>query len=127
LLDNWSDNSNAAQRIAVLEACLAVLGRERIGLVPGDRESVGHSWLKYLKDNGLNVVMRLPRHHLLTDAQSPRQAIADLGLAVGQVRRFIQWQVDGVWGKSGSKHWPGASSFSFLAPPPDLGQLYARR
>ncbi|WP_216726589.1 hypothetical protein [Hymenobacter siberiensis] len=46
LLDNRSGNSNAAQRIALLEGCLALLGRARIGLVVGDREFVGHVWLK---------------------------------------------------------------------------------
>ena len=96
LLDNRSGNSNAAQRIAVLEKCVTLLGRERIGLVLGDREFVGHNWLKWLKDNGLNFVMRLPKHHLLTDAHGHRRAITDLGLAEGEHRRFAQRQVDGV-------------------------------
>ena len=46
LLDNRSGNSNAAQRIAVLQVCLDLLGHERIGLVLGDREFGGHVWLK---------------------------------------------------------------------------------
>ncbi|AWM32997.1 hypothetical protein [Hymenobacter nivis] len=46
LPDNRSGNSSAAQRIAVLEVCLAVLGRERIGVVLGNREFVGHFWFK---------------------------------------------------------------------------------
>ena len=46
LRGNRSGNSNAAQRMAVLEACVARLGRERIGLALGDREFVGHVWLK---------------------------------------------------------------------------------
>lgn len=66
LLDNRSGNSSAADRIALLQVCLQLLGRSRIGLVVGDREFVGHTWLKWLKDNGLHFVMRLPRHHLLT-------------------------------------------------------------
>ena len=64
LLDNRSGNSNAAQRIAVLQVCLDLLGRERIGLVLGDREFVGHSWPKWLQDNKLNFVRRLPRQKL---------------------------------------------------------------
>jgi len=67
LLDNRSGNANAAQRIAVLEVCVAVLGRERIGLALGNREFVGYIWFKSLKDNGLNFVMHLPKHHLLTE------------------------------------------------------------
>ena len=129
LLDNRSGNSNAAQRIALLDVCLTLLGRARIGLVVGDREFVGHVWLKWLKDNGLNFVMRLPKHHLLTDAQGHRQAITDWGLAQGQVRRLAQRQVDGVWGQVWVKALAGGE-FLFLFGTPglqQLGQLYAKR
>ncbi len=44
--------------------------------------------------------MRLPRHHRLTHPSGRRQAIMDLGLAVGQTRRFVHCQVDGVWGQA---------------------------
>lgn len=122
-------NSNAAQRIALLEKCLTLLGHARIGLVVGDREFVGHRWLKWLKDNGVNFVMRLPKHQLLTDEQGRRQAIADWGLAVGQVRRLAQRQVDGVWGHVWVKALAG-SEFLFLFGTPGLqqmGQLYTKR
>ena len=129
LLDNRSGNSNAAQRIAVLEVCVAVLGRARIGLVLGDREFVGHLWLKWLKDQGLNFVMRLPKHHLLTAESGERRAIADLGLVVGQGRRFARVQVDGVWGQAGVKALADGE-FLFLfgtSGLTSLGQFYAKR
>ena len=129
LRDNCSGNSTAAQRSAVREVCRAVLGRERRAAVLGDREFAGHAWLKWLQDSGLNFVMRLPRHHLLPDAHDQRQAIADLGLAVGQVRRFTQRQVDGVWGQGWVKALAGGDFLVLFgtAGLPDLGQLYARR
>ena len=129
LLDNRSGNSHAADRIALLQVCVQLLGKDRIGLVLGDREFVGHQWLKWLKDNGLNFVMRLPRHHLLTFATGRQQAIADLGLEVGQTRRFAHCQVDGVWGQV----WVKAlmdNDFLFLFASAGLGwldQLYAKR
>ena len=43
LLDNRSGNSNAADRLALLADCVALLGRERIELVVGDREFIGHT------------------------------------------------------------------------------------
>ncbi|MGI4870509.1 MAG: hypothetical protein ACRYFX_04945 [Janthinobacterium lividum] len=98
LLDNRSGNSNAADRIALLRLCMQVLGQHRLGLVVGDHEFLGHVWLKWLQDNGLNFVMRLPKHHLLTYADGRQQAIANLDLAEGQVRRVANCQVDGVWG-----------------------------
>ena len=96
--DNRSGHSNAAQRIAVRQVCLDLLGRERIGLVLGDREFVGHAWLKWLQDNKLNFIMRLPRHHHLTLPDGQVWAVADLGLAVGHVRRWPQAHGAGVWG-----------------------------
>jgi hypothetical protein len=46
LLDNRSGNSNAADRIAVRDTCVTLLGRARIEFVVGDREFIGHAWLK---------------------------------------------------------------------------------
>ena len=44
--------------------------------------------------------MRLPKYHLLTEQSGRRRAIADLGMAVGQVRCFAHVPVDGVWGQA---------------------------
>ena len=96
LLDNRSGNSNAAHRIAVHEECLAVLSRNQIELVLGGREFVGHTWFKWLQDHELNFVMRLPKHHHLTQTSGECRAVAALGLAPGQMRRFARVQVDGV-------------------------------
>jgi hypothetical protein len=129
LLDNRSGNSNASDRIALLQVCVQLLGKARIGLVLGDREFVGHQWFKWLKNNDLNFVMRLPRHHLLTFASGRQQAITDLGLLVGQTRRFAHCQVDGVWGQVWVKALAG-NDFLFLFASAGLGwpdQLYAKR
>ena len=65
----------------------------------------------------------------MTDAHDQRQAIADLKLAVGQVRCFAQRQVDGVWGLGSVKALVGGDILFLFgtAGLPDLGQLYARR
>lgn len=129
LLDNRSGNSNAADRIALLQVCVKLLGRARIGLVLGDREFVGQQWFKWLKDTGLNFVMRLPRHHLLTLPNGRQHAITALGLAQGQVRRFTHCQVDGVWGQVWVKALKD-NEFLFLFASAGLGwldQLYAKR
>ena len=46
LLDNKSGNSSAQDRIELLKLCVALVGKERIGLVIGDREFVAHKWVK---------------------------------------------------------------------------------
>lgn len=88
LLDNRSGNSSAADRIALLQACVQVLGRQRIGLVVGDREFVGHACLNWLRANNLPFVMRLPKHHQLTFASGRRRAVTALGLAPGAATAF---------------------------------------
>ena len=57
LLDNKSGNSNSQDRIDLLEKSFAILDIKQIGLVIGDREFVGHKWIKYLKNNQLNLVL----------------------------------------------------------------------
>ena len=68
MLDNRSGNANAADRIALRADCVALLGRERIELVVGDREFIGHTWLPWLQDHHLPFVVRVPKHHHLTHA-----------------------------------------------------------
>ncbi len=73
--------------------------------------------------------MRLPKHHLLTYPNGRRQAIADLGLGVGQVRRVAHCRVDGVWGQGWVKALAGGD-FLLLFATAGLGwpdQLYAKR
>lgn len=52
-LDNKSGNSIADDRIGLLSYCIELIGKQRLGLVVGDREFTGHKWIKYLKDNEL--------------------------------------------------------------------------
>ena len=96
LLNNRSGNSNAADRIALLADYVTLLGRERIELVVYDREFIGHTWLKWLQDHQLPLVMRVPKHHRRPHADGRRKAVADLGLAPGQVCRFARLQLDRV-------------------------------
>ena len=60
-----------ADRSAKCERCVALLGKDRIGPVDGDREFVGHAWFTWRKDNGRNVVVRLPKHHGLNHPAQP--------------------------------------------------------
>ena len=73
--------------------------------------------------------MRLPRHHHVTLPDGQVWAVADLGLAAGQVRRWPQVQVAGVWGMGWVKALADGD-FLFLfghVGLPYMDQLYARR
>lgn len=129
LLDNKSGNSNAKDRIDLLTLCLEVVGKERIGLVIGDREFVGHQWLRFLKDNDLNFIMRMPKHHLLTDLDGSQQSITDLLSTPDISIQLPDRMVDGVWGHVWLKAL-GKGDFLFLFGTVSLefmGELYRKR
>lgn len=128
-LDNKSGNSNSQDRIDLLQKCFAVLDIKRIGLVIGDREFVGHKWIKYLKDNHLNFVMRFPKHHLITLESGDVFSISDLELDIGESCHFETCQVDGCWGKVWVKRLD-EQEYLYLFGTVDvslLGQLYRKR
>lgn len=129
LLDNKSGNSNAADRIRLLDFCLRVLDRQRIGWVVGDREFVGHKWVSYLKENKVNFLMRVPKSHLLTDSRQQTWAVSALGLRPGQSRAWSACQVDGVWGQACVTALAGGE-YLFLFGTVQarlMGQLYRKR
>lgn len=129
LLDNKSGNSNAKDRIDLLAYCLKLIGKERIGLVVGDREFVGHKWFKYLKDNGLPFVMRLPKSHLITTLEGNQYSVSELNFNDDNPITFSQCQVDGIWGHAWIKDL-GKGEFLFLfgtAPLKFMGQFYRKR
>lgn len=129
LLDNKSGNSNADDRIALLEVCLALVGKERIGVIIGDREFVGHKWFKYMKDKQLNFVMRLPKHHLLTLPSGEQRAVSMLRYTPGRPVIIENCQVDGVWGSAWVKEL-GKGEYLFLfgsITAEFMGKIYRKR
>lgn len=64
LLDNKSGNSNAQNRINLMEKCVNLLGK-RISFVIGDREFIGIKWLKWLRENKIGYCMRVPKNHAI--------------------------------------------------------------
>lgn len=129
LLDNKSGNSNASNRISLLACCIDMLGKDRIGLVVGDREFVGHNWIKYLKDSNLKFVMRIPKSHLITTQDGLQRAISDYDLRLDRPVLLPSCQVDGVWGHAWlSLLKNGEYLFLFGTAPLELmGQFYRKR
>jgi hypothetical protein len=128
LLDNKSGNSHGDQRIDLLNKVIDMLGKERIELVVGDREFVGISWIKYLKDNNIPYCMRLPKSHLITLKNGDCYSIDEL-LASSSERYFQDCMVDGVWGNCSMKRLENGD-YLFLTgsfPAKALGRLYRNR
>jgi Transposase DDE domain len=129
LLDNKSGNSSSQDRIDLLEKCFAVLDKKRIGLVVGDREFVGQKWIKYLKDNSLNFVMRFPKSHSFTTNEEDTYLISDLNLAIGERFSEVNCRVDGCWGNVWIKRLD-ETEYLYLFGSVEvkhLGQLYRKR
>jgi hypothetical protein len=129
LLDNNSGNSSCQDRKEVVELCLQLIGKERIGLLIGDREFIGHQWFKYMKENGLNFVMRLPKHHLIHRLDGQIQTITQLNLSPDRPLLLTDCLVDGVVGQVWVKALPdGDYLFLFGTVKVEyMGQLYRKR
>lgn len=69
MLDNNSGNSNALDRIDLFKGLVKQVGMERIKVLIMDREFIGHKWLKWLKGQGIDFCVRVPKHHKITLAE----------------------------------------------------------
>ena len=99
LLDNKSGNSSSEDRVDLLEKVVALVGVERIGIVIADREFIGHTWLKYLKNKGIHFCIRVPRSHLIHRWDGREQTATELlqGQKIDQALYLKDCMVDGVW------------------------------
>jgi hypothetical protein len=127
LLDNKSGNSATPDRIQMLEKCIALVGKNRLGLLIADREFVGHKWLKYLKDQGIAFCVRLPKHHLIERQDGRIQAAEQL--ATTQGLSLSDCLVDGVWGNVYVKQLADGELLYLFGTMEGkyLGQVYRRR
>lgn len=128
LLDNKSGNSNGKDRINLLRKVIDVLGKERIRLIVGDREFVGLSWIKYLKENGIPYCMRVPKGHLITLKNGNCYSLAEL-LSNSSERYFQDCMVDGVWGNGSLKRLEHGDYLFLIGSfaPKELGRIYRKR
>ncbi len=78
LLDNKSGNSNWRDRQQVLASLLAVVGKDRIGMLLMDREFIGQKWLLWLKRRGIPFCVRVPKHHTILFADGYRTTAVQL-------------------------------------------------
>ena len=129
MLDNNSGNSNTGDRIKLLKKCTALLG-SRISLVLGDREFIGHKWLKHLKGQGIRFCVRVPKHHKVTRHLGLGEHTGTVeGLLGGRKSlRLPGCMVDGIWGNLYVKRLKDGLLFLFgTAKTGFLPQLYKKR
>jgi hypothetical protein len=88
-------NSNAQERIDLLEEFVTLFGKERILSLTADREFVGKKWLKWLVDNKVNFAIRFPKSHSIT-LRNGDVCSADALLAEKPERYFNDVIMDGV-------------------------------
>ena len=131
LLDNNSGNSNTDDRIDILKKCINLLGAKRIGLFLGDREFIGHRWLKFLNDQNILFCVRMPKHHQIRQFLNTgkKGKTIEQFLAKRKVIKIANCMVDGVWGNVYAKRLPdgdilylfGTAKLNYLP------QLYRKR
>jgi len=129
LLDNKSGNSGWRDRCDLLDKCVALLGKDRIGVVIGDREFIGHRWFKYLKTQGIQFVMRMPKSHHIHQPDGRVLCLKELKVRTHEPRRVSNCLVDGVVGNVWVKQ-QAEGDWLFLfgnIEPKYMGQIYRKR
>jgi len=88
---------------------------------------VGHVWLKYLKDKGIDFCVRLPKHHLIERVDG--RVLPPQELAQEQALHLKDCLVDGVWGQVYLKRLAGGDLLYLFGTIEAryLGQVYRRR
>jgi hypothetical protein len=128
LLDNKSGNSNTQNRKELISKIISLIGVDRISVIVGDREFIGHEWFKYLKDNNIPFCMRMPKSHLITLRNTNIYSVTEL-LSTQTERYYQDCMIDGVWCNVMLKKLPDGD-FLILAgsfPAKQLGGFYRRR
>lgn len=96
MLDNKSGNSNTDDRKSILRKCISLLEDRGIEAIVMDREFIGHSWLKFLKENDIDFCVRVPKSHFITLKNELTFTIEEL-LSTKKERFYHHVRVDGVW------------------------------
>jgi hypothetical protein len=94
LLENKSGNSSTKDRITLLEKIVGLAGVGQIGILIADREFIGNSWLKYLKDNKIHFCIRVPKSHYIVWPCGRQRLVSEL--ATKNEQYFTNCLVDGV-------------------------------
>jgi hypothetical protein len=132
MLDNKSGNSHTDNRIDLIQKCIDLIGSKNIGLLVGDREFIGHKWLKYLKDKQICFCFRIPKSHLIESEDGQIYQPDALWQKAKKGNDKIEFQsclVDNVWGAASiSTDAKGELLFLFgSAKAKFLDQLYQKR
>ena len=128
LLDNKSGNSNTQNRKELISEIISLIGVDRVWVIVGDREFIGHEWFKYLKDNNVPFCMRMQKSHLITLRNTNIYSVTEL-LSTQTKRYYQDCMINGVWCNVMLKKLPDGDFLilarSFLAK--QLGGFYRRR
>jgi hypothetical protein len=128
MLDNKGGNSNTTDRQKIMEKCIRLLEFRGIALVVMDREFIGSSWLKYLKNKKIGFCVRMPKNHSITLKNECNYTIKEL-LTSHQERFYHDVRVDGVWVNLHIKALPNGEFLYLIGTfsAKQLGDLYRKR
>ena len=71
-------NSNAPERIALIERYIALFGQQSISMLLTDREFIGADWLNSVLQRDISFTNRLPEGMLVTTAEGRKHSLATL-------------------------------------------------
>jgi hypothetical protein len=88
-------NSNAQERIDLLQIFIDIFGAKRIATLTADREFIGKAWIDYLIKHNIPFFIRIKENRLVEWGKEMRHiAVFFQHLKIGQ-KRHVQFNLDG--------------------------------
>ncbi|MBW4590153.1 IS4 family transposase [Aetokthonos hydrillicola Thurmond2011] len=113
-------NSDADDRIALMERFLALFGKDKVFCLLADREFIGEAWLQWLLENNIPPCIRLRNNTQVRHHNGGKVPVSTLlcGLAVGEYRTWHEKRDGRLWQMVGTKTATG--EYLVLLAPPSL-------
>lgn len=81
-------NSNTQERMDILAGFIKQFGKTSIRGILADREFIGEKWFKYLKNNGINFIIRIKKDAKTTNSQGQEVQVKNLFLHLKPAESF---------------------------------------
>jgi hypothetical protein len=91
-------NSNTAERIALMERCIKVLGQERIAGLLADREFIGKRWFEYLGEKNILYIIRVKENTLTFTTKGEEVSLKQLFQHLEREQNIVLRKPRSVWG-----------------------------
>ena len=91
-------NSNTAERIALMDRCIQVVGQTRIAGLLADREFIGRKWFKYLEEKKIQYIIRVKENTLTYSTKGEEVNLKHIFRHLKKEQSRVSHKPRTVWG-----------------------------